>query len=320
MVDLKIYLENYYEAQFDELGFVNYNKRFKDHPCNIYIIGGRPRVIIDPDYLEYDNKKVELLFKVQDGYDYRPIKGHIPLEREVKGKLSIESDFPHSRFNLIDEAGYHFHGTEYQNKKDLKLKAGYALRISLPENEWDSVYDLEVYDIGQSLRMNKKISPVVRLKSHNKFQHVLDKCVSNYIDKEVYIILCSFVAKIGLSATGDEVRQLEDVTEFLQKAQSEGEKIKKDTKLITDLAEAALIDYFNTNEFNKDFIGSFGNKSHKYYKQIASSLIDILSVEIDLNNLCRVYSSTISPSRHHGLKFEVKNNFKREYWSAEIKG
>ncbi|WP_396196124.1 hypothetical protein [Flavobacterium sp.] len=318
MVDFKIFLENYFEAQDDELEFVNYSEHFIDAPCNIYIIGCRPRVTIDKDYLVHNKNEIELLFKVQNEFNFIETKGKLPLEREVKGDLMLETNFPYSRFNIKDDLGYFFHGSEYQNKKDLKLKASYSLRVSNTDFDKTLINDFKALYIGQSIKMNKKLSPIKRLKSHSNFQRILSKCVSEYVDKEIYLILCSFVGKVGLSTVPEELLKVGDIGSYLRKLNSESNELTNDTKLITDIAEAALIDYFDTRNFNSDFIGSFGKKTHSYFKTLNESIVDKLVVEIDLNNLCRIYSDSIERKKHHGIAYNIKKDFQRDFFNAEM--
>lgn len=320
MVNLKIYLENYFEAQDDELDFVNYSNHFKDAPCNIYIIGSRPRITVDKDYLVYNNSnnEIELLFKIQTGFNFLETKGKLILDREVKGSLSLETNFPNSRFNIKDDLGYFFHDTEYQSKKDLKLKASYSLRVSKTDFDKNLINDFNTLYIGQSIKMNKNLSPVKRLKSHSNFQRVLSKCVSEYVDKEIYILLCSFVGKVDLIADADNLREVGNINDFLHKLSNESSILNSNTKLLTDIVEAALIDYFDTRNFNSDFIGSFGKKTHGYFKSLSSSIVDKLIVEIDLNNLCRIYSDSIEKKKHHGIIYDIKENFKRDFFTIEV--
>ena len=90
MLSLRIYLKNYWETQNDELKFVNYEAHFtKTEPCNIYIVGSRPRVIIDTTYCKIVDDCIELIFKIQEGHNYRNIKGRLKLNRTTKGKVVL---------------------------------------------------------------------------------------------------------------------------------------------------------------------------------------------------------------------------------------
>jgi hypothetical protein len=318
MLHLRIYLENYFEAQDDELSFVDYEGHFKNAPCNLYIIGCRPRVIIDPNYLLAKGDSVELLFKIQEDFNFKEAFGTLKLDRPIVGQLIIESDKPHSRFNLKDENGYFLHGTEYQNKKDLELKANYALRNSETTFDKKIFTDFKTLYIGESLKMHKKISPVKRLQSHSKFQKILSRCTSKYIDKEIYVFLCSFIGKVDLRAVFENDNQMENRVELVTNAIKKASFFDTDTKLITSIAEASLIDYFNTNEFNSDFIGSFGQKNHNYYKAISNYEITSLSVEIDLNKIGRIYSDTVAPNWHHGIQYDISNNYERMVFNHNI--
>lgn len=313
MLKLRLYLENYTETQDDEMTFTSYDSHFSESsPCNIYIVGSRPRVIIDNNFCEVENNHIKLLFKVQKGHDFQEIYGKIPLNRVPSGKIVIESNFPFSRFNLKDDSGYFFDKADYPNNEEVNLKASYALRVAEIDTENFYFSDLKALYIGKSLKQDKRISPVKRVKSHSRIQAVLNKCVAKYTDQEVYILLCSFVHKVDLIATSEELREIGNKTKITERIQKDLATLNANTELMTQISEAALIDYFNTKEFNCDFIGSFGRKTHFYYQPIIKSKLDYISLEIDTTKLSRIYTDSIEAKYFHSLKYFPKEQFKRE--------
>lgn len=315
MLNLTIFLENYWESQSDELEYVNYEAHFSEKaPCNIYIIGSRPRVVIDEKYLKQSTDEIELLFKVQEGFNFKEIYGKVKLHRPIKGEVKIESEFPHSTFSIKDDNGF-FVDPSYP---DQKFKAFYALRVSNANCDRSLFSDFKALYIGKSLKMDKTVSAAVRLKSHKKLQMVATKCTTKYVDKEIYFILCSFVGKVDLRAMDTEIKALGTTEKLIEKIRTDNKALNPDIKMITQVAEAALIDYFNTKEFNSDFIGSFGRPTHLYFKPVIASKIDTISVEIDLNNLGRIYSDTIAPHKHHGIEYKPKEKFARRVFNHNI--
>lgn len=315
MLNLTIYLENYWESQSDELGYVNYETHFSEKaPCNIYIIGSRPRVVIDEKYLKQSTDEIELLFKVQEGFNFKEVYGKVKLQRQIKGEVLIESEFPHSTFRIKDDNGY-FVDPSYSEQK---FKAFYALRNSQVNGDKRIFTDFKALYIGKSLKMDKKVSAVVRLNSHKKLQMIATKFTTKYIDKEIYFLLCSFIGRVDLRAMDTEIQALGTVEKLLEKIRSDNNALNPDLKMVTQVAEAALIDYFNTKEFNTDFIGSFGRPNHLYYKPVIASKIDTISVEIDLNNLGRIYSDTIAPHKHHGIEYKPREKFARRVFNYDI--
>ncbi len=234
------------------------------------------------------------------------------MNRQPQGQLQLETKFPFSRFNIKDDIGYLFDKPDYPDKYDVKIKASYALRSAEMEGDTNFFSDFKVLYIGKSLKMHGIISPVKRIQSHPKIQTILNKCVREYIDKEIYIILCSFVYKIDLLAAMEELQSIGDSDQILQRIRNDLRKLNKSQELMTHICEAALIDFFNTKEFNSDFIGSFGRSTHSYYKPIISSKLDTISVEIDFTKLCRIYSDSVEPNSDHSLKYYPKDNFRRE--------
>ena len=165
--------------------------------------------------------------------------------------------------------------------------------------------------------MDKKISPAIRLKKHHHLQNILSRCTTKYVDKEIYIILCSFIGRVDLRATDKQLREVGNIQDIFTKITKDTTTLNSDTKFITNVSEASLIDYFNP-EFNSDFIGTFGRKNHSYYNQIIKAQIESISVEIDLNELCRTYSDIIEPHKHHGINYNPKEDFTRTNFHHDI--
>lgn len=309
MLHLRLYLKNYWESQEDEFSFVKYETHFSSEaPCNIYLVGIRPRVIIDPEYLKVEGSIIELLFKIQDKYKFKEIKAKLPLNRPIEGHLIIESTPPYSRFNIRDDKGYHFDKEIYSDKNSIEGKAIYALRQSEFESDIN-FNDLEILYIGKSVKMDKKISPLKRVQNHYKIQKILQKCTNKYFDKEVYILLCSFVKKLDLLAPTEHLQLYKNGTSLIDKLEKDILTLNATHELTTQLSEATLIDYFNTREFNQDFIGSFGRNTHSYFPYVKKSQISTITLEVDLTKLCRVYSQTIKPKNYHSVKYFPKDNF-----------
>ena len=250
MLKYRVFLENYWEAQFDEFNSVDYTMHFtNDKPCNIYLVGIRPRVMIIPESFKVINKKViKLTFAIQ--YDLREIEEktlEILLPRELVGKAILKSEKPYSRFQILDDIGAVFEQLEFTRDKSTEAKAFYVLRNNLFDpDELREINDLEVVYIGQSLKMDKTISPTKRVISHKKIQQVLEKCNRKYIYEEVYILLCSFVQKVSLFLDSHEVdlKNGQNNFELLQKDSQQFDE--KSPQFRTNVAEAALIDYFDT--------------------------------------------------------------------------
>lgn len=315
MLHLNISLKNYWETQEDEFKYVKYENHFsEDEPCNIYLVGIRPRVIIDTNYIKVVENNVELKFKIQNGYEFDDIRALLPLPRKVKGNLVIESNQPYSRFMIRDDDGYFTYvGDDIDTSKisGIEGKAMYTLRDAKFDSR-SNFNDLELLYIGKSLRMDKKISAVKRIKNHEKIKRILFNCTQKYFDKEVYIILCSFKEKINLMAPSQHFKDYAgDEKKLLDRLRKNVADLSATRELVTQITEAMLIDYFDTKEFNSDFIGSFGKKNHTYYPFIEKAQLSSVAVEVDLTELCRTYTKTIEPKFYHMVKYFPKDNYSR---------
>lgn len=307
-------MENYWETQFDEFEYVDYSKHFtEEKPCNIYMVGIRPRVMIDPKSFEVVSpNSIKLTFIIQyDLKDFDEKEVIVKLPRELRGEASLKTSTPHSRFQIVDEIGELFVDEELHRDSKAQAKAFYVLRKNLtnPE-EIAKINDFEVVYIGQSLKMDKTVSAKKRLGHHQKVQKVLERCNREFIYEEVYILLCSFVQKVDLITDSDELTE-EGGQYKLQKAIEESKLLEDDKEFRTDVAEASLIDYFDTKDFNKDFIGSFGRKTHKYYKKLVLSSISEVTLEVDLSKLCYIFSNTIERKYCHSVSYNPHSGFQK---------
>lgn len=69
---------------------------------------------------------------------------------------------------------------------------------------------------------------------------------------------------------------------------------------------------FARGEFNTDYIGSFGSKRHKYYKNLINAKIDRVSLEIDFSNLgVKTFSNEVSPKYHHLVEYFPFEEFRK---------
>ncbi len=315
MLHYSVYLENYWEAQKDEFSFVDYEKHFSEEkPCNIYLIGIRPRVRINPNYIKViDEELIELEFKIQKEDEFEIVIGKLPTNRKINGNVKIESDYPHSRFRLKDEDGYLLNDLYFGQKiDDVNIKSFYALRNCNDQGINKEYNNLDVLYIGKSLRMDKKVSPKIRLQVHHKLQKILERCNESYIDKEVYIILCSFVNKVNMIATTEELKKIGNGNAILDKLENDNSRLKNGISLLTTVSEAALIDYFNTREYNSTFIGSFGKNTHSYYGNIKDSNISRIVLEVDLSGLCRTFNSETPAKFYHKVDYFPSDGFRKE--------
>ncbi|GAA0875189.1 hypothetical protein GCM10009118_15980 [Wandonia haliotis] len=314
MLKYRVYLENYWETQFDEFNYVDYSQHFtEDKPCNIYMVGIRPRVMIDPRSFEVINSTaIMLTFIIQyDLKEYDEKRIEVKLPREISGTANLVSNKPYSRFQITDNKGDIFEDIELLGDSGIHAKAFYVLRNNLSdEDEIAEINDLEVVYIGQSLKMDKTLSAMKRLGHHQKAQKVLERCNREFIYNEVYILLCSFIQKVDLITDSEELTKV-DGQDKLFKAIEESKSLEDETKFRTDIAEASLIDYFDTKDFNSDFIGSFGRKTHKYYKKLILSSISEVTLEVDLTKLCYMYSQTINRKNYHSVSYAPHSNFQK---------
>lgn len=294
-----MYMGNYCLIQEDELKSNGLELDFDiNEPATIYFVCRRPRIQIDTNYYEILKKKIKLKFYAQKGNLFEPIFIEIPAKYDYE-KLSIESKFPFNLFTIRDEFNNIF----------IHAKSGYFLdmfRSQIPKNNF---LDLEVLYIGQSLDTSDNTPLKKRLLNHNKLQKINSEAIKNNPDKEIYLLLASFVQNNIIHAPSNVKLTKEDEEKDFQKLLH---LIKNPSQFTlnqrTNFTEAALIKYFKP-EYNEKFKFNFPDKTHNTYTECYELDINMVSVEVDTENIGHyLYSSHANKTYHHTARYHFHNS------------
>lgn len=294
-----MYMGIHYLIQEDELKSNELELNFDiNAPATIYFICRRPRIQIDPNYYEILENTIKLRFYVQKGNLLDSFFIEIPTKYDYE-KLSIESKFPFNLFTIRDEF----------NNIVIHAKSGYFVneyKSQLPKNDF---LDLEVLYIGQSLDTSDSTPLKKRLLKHNKLQEINSEAIRNNPDKEIYILLASFVQNNIIHAPSNIELTKEDEEKDFQKLLSLIKNPSQFTlKQRTNFTEAALIKYFKP-EYNKKFKLKFPDKTHNTYTECYDLDVNMVSVEVNTEEInSYLYSSHAYKTYHHTAQYHFHNS------------
>ena len=275
--------------------------------CNIYLIGRRPRVTVDPNSWVCDAEvfEVSVMADLGDGESITVIlEGPNPFGIP----LVLVSKSPYTVMELHDEAGCLVTGatTAMWFSMYLQKTMGLDRMNATPLDE--ALFDVDVVYVGQSQDEGGALTS--RLLNHKTLQRVMADTHQNAPHLDVWVVPMQFATynkmfNLGswLGSEGDE-QSLTHVSAF--------EDAALDASVVTALAEAALIRYFQP-EFNEKFVDTFPEPLHKTYRQVYD--LDVNSVGIDFETLTtigiRLRSRVVKPTFIHAGLFAMHDEAER---------
>ena len=297
---LKFSFFKYQICQLDEFDDIE-RQAAKDElkAYNLYFICQRNKIGINPDYIKINKNSIELEFEVYDN------RGNYNVPFVIKNtfnsnSLSIKSKYPYDNFELINE----------NNESVYFNKSTYVLDECLFDDNFSfivprpSFLDFDILYIGQSMRNSNK--PVIdRLKMSHKTLKKIIKEEEN-IDKDIYIILCSFIMD-GIIEIKGETINIEVESERLNNFIKIG--LKLTPRQETTLTEAALIKYFQP-KYNVHYKNSFPKKHNKSYDECYK--LDLNSISIRINSELIFFSESIETNNNHLINFPLVNYLDRQ--------
>ncbi|TDA46527.1 hypothetical protein [Burkholderia pyrrocinia] len=265
--------------------------------CNIYLIVGRPRILIDPSDFSLDGKVLSGNFLVRRA------------ERMVS--IPFEYEIPPDRIGegtIIKDVAVAMCGTHIvviMDRGQLPL-AAHILVASADTDLSIDERDLEVLYVGQAIGKSGNRSAVDRLLNHSTLQRILAEHVTFHPDREVLLLLYRFehtriIASTGGDMNADPTAPREEERRHLQRLGN----IKLNRHSIVSLAEAGLIRHFqppyNILVKTNDFAAK--NKLSVLKKLLVQDITGLI-VEIGSSNInSRLCSQSAPPPDHLG-RFE----------------
>ncbi|NIL83206.1 hypothetical protein RhoFasGS6_00552 [Rhodococcus fascians] len=285
--------------------------------CNIYLIGRRPRVTIDPESWVCDAEQFEVSVTADLGAG-QTNTFRLKCPNLFESPLVLVSATPYTRMELYDEAGSLVTGAPTAMWFSMYLKEIMGLDRMSPTPLYEQLFDLDVVYVGQSQDEGGALRS--RLQNHKTLQRVMADTIQNAPHLDVWVVpmqfaTCNKMFSLGpwLGSEGDE-QSAAHVNAF--------EDAALDVSIVTALAEAALIRYFQP-EFNQKFVDTFPEPLHKTYRQVYD--LDINSVGVEFETLhtigIRLKSRVVEPTFIHAGLFAMHDEAeRRRFFDLDVGG
>jgi hypothetical protein len=258
------------------------------HPCHIYMVMRRPRIMLDPDSIKFEEKTISGAFNIQKGNSLEPHTFSVPNFLGAS-KLRIECLYPHTEFSIYDEL-------------DNKLSSGKVAFLIASFGEFWRFLSLEVLYIGQSFGVEGARTAPERLKNHSTLQGIYAEAIRRSPDQEIWLLLWSFEQLLYMSFDGRQDTygtSLDEDDAHIHQVLKTG--ITEQQQI--NFTEAALIRYFEP-EYNKLFKDSFPSPAHKTYSECYDLDINFVAVELQTEDImCQLWSPKVAPTWIHIAKY-----------------
>jgi hypothetical protein len=285
-------------AQQDGLGVIKESGIGSKYPFHIYMVGRRPRITLNPNSIEIDDKIIKCQFQIQRGNTFEP---HTFIARNGFGttKISLDCPYPHTEFIFRDEQG----------EQLLKGKTAVLMGMVFP-NSW-SLLKLEVLYIGQSYGIEGARTAPERLANHSTLQAIYADGIKSFPDQEIWLILWNFEPQLLASFDGitkkygttieEDDKHTEEV---IKNPVSEQQRI--------NFTEAALIKYFEP-EYNIKYKTRFPNPAHKTYSECYNLDLNLVSFSLTTDDIgCQLWSKKVPPKWTHSAQYELDSSEERK--------
>ena len=260
--------------------------------CLIYLICSRPIISIVPGTIEKVKDHFQFEIKHHKSGKEKTCKVTAPkgVVVDLDGRIEV-SGFPHKEILSYDPDG---------NLVVQTLISNFVhLLTGLPED----ISHHEVLYVGKGT----SDCAVDRLNGHSTLERILADVLRSEPEKEIALMLYNFeMKKDAISITG-----------IREKAEIRGESAKEHYSKIFEfkpsideqacIAEALLINYFNTRKYNSDFTKGL-SRSQKTLSSIYEFDFDAVVIELDNENIgfLKIYSTEVKPNYYHHALLDIR--------------
>ena len=272
----------------------------RELPMHIYLICRSPKILLDTTKSYISEDKIELNF-------YTNLKGVredfliTSINRNDQKISKIECSYPYNNYSAFLEDG----NLLSEGKTNLLFKF-----LCIQNDLYYNVSNLEVLYVGQAFNEDGTRITVDRLSKHEKAQRIYFDTQNKYPDHEVWFLSLTFdpnLITVFDSKTYYNPENMEEDAEHVAKIEST--PIPFDQQIT--ILEAALITYFGTSEFNKEYL-NFPSRKHKSYKDIYD--LDFNSVGFELSTeqiFSKLYSKNVEANYLHYKKYFLHDDSER---------
>jgi len=286
------------QDSFDDQALVN---ELRKYPLHIYLICRTPNVRLDNSKTVITKEEIGLTFYT----NIAGVKKEIPIKTiniESQAIVKIESEYP---YNIVK--AFNKNGAEHSiAKSNLLLKY-----LAFHQGIYIEEFNLEVLYVGQAFGKNGSRITVDRLKTHEKAQRIYFDTQQKFPDYEVWFLALTFKPLLitMFKPWGDVDPNLFE-TELSQQQKLEETPLSFDQQIT--LTEAALIKYFNTYQYNKEYL-DFPSAEHKSYDDLYKLDFNSAGFELTSESLhTKLWSRDVNPSFFHYKSFFLHNDTDRK--------
>ncbi|MCV9926287.1 hypothetical protein OIU83_01375 [Flavobacterium sp. LS1R49] len=270
-------------------------------PLHIYLICRSPKILLDMSNSLITTENIKLNFYT----NLNGIRKDIfvsTLNRADQQIKEVDCPYPYNYFHAYsDNKSFHSEG-----KTNLLFK-----HFSAQNDVYHDEANLEVLYVGQAFGKNGSRITIDRLQSHEKAQKIYFDTQNKYPDYEIWFLSLTFEPTLMTVFDPRSFYNPDQMHIDLEhQVKIESTPISLDQQIT--ILEAALITYFGTSEFNKEYLGFPSNK-HISYKEVYD--LDFNSVGFELSTYSiwsKLFSKTVDPNFLHYKKFFLHSDTERK--------
>lgn len=286
------------QDSFDDAALV---EELRAYPLHIYMICRTPAIRLDNSKTVVTKDKVQLTF-------YTNIKGtrkEIEIDT-VNNSLQpvghIECEYPYNIVKVFKPDG-----TEHSiSKATLLLRY-----LAFQKEKYFDEFDLEVLYVGQAFGKDGNRITVDRLRTHEKAQRIYFDTQQKFPDHEVWFLAATFQPLLmTMFKPWGNVDPNAFESDLAAQQTVEETPISFDQQIT--ITEAALIRYFNTREYNKEYL-NFPAQEHASYDELYKLDFNSAGFEFTTESIyTRLWSQEVAPSFLHYQSFFLHSDTDRK--------
>jgi hypothetical protein len=269
----------------------------QEYPCHIYMVGRRPRVVLDPASIQITEQTIMCTFKIQRENAFEE---HRFEASNIFGgtEIRVECPSPHTEFVF------------YDRNDEIIVNGKAAILMGMMSSKSWHLLNLEVLYIGQSYGVGGARTAPDRLRNHSTLQGIYSEVIRFSPDQEVWLVLWSIEPELIASFDG---RSKTYGTSPEEDSRHRSHVLRAPiTEQQINFTEAALIRYFEP-EYNSIYKNSFPNPAHKTYSDCYDIDLNMISVTIQTNDIgCQLYTNKVAPKWTHIAAFPLHSAEERK--------
>lgn len=275
-------------------------KELRKYPLHIYLICRSPRIFLDNSKTNINDDNISLTFYTTIGGMKKEIVQTIVNSKEHP-IAKIECEYPYNMIKAFSPDG----------KLRTEVKTTLLLKITTYQNnDYFNEQNLEVLYVGQAFGKNGERITIDRLKAHEKAQKIYYETQQRFPDHEVWFLSLTFEPLLFTF-----FKPWGDINPDLFETELEHQEKVTTTPITLNqqitIMEAALIKYFNTYDYNKEYI-DFPSPEHKSYDEIYNLDFNSAAFELTSKSInTKLWSNDIEPTFFHCKDFFLHSNTDR---------